>query len=166
MKSNGSGISEKRYRRLQAQGYREFTRMQINNYKHGIRLAYLLCISLVITGLAFNSICILSIAMTVAFFGVVLPYHPFDYLYNHALRHITGLPPIPQRTAQARFACGIATVFLAAIIISFSAQAIITAYVLSAMLIFTATLVITTDICLPSIVFNYCFVKPKAPANG
>lgn len=78
--------------------------------------AYYLCSSLVVLGLVFNKVEILAAAMIIAFFGMIPPYHPFDYLYNYGVRHLINKPKMPHRSNQGRFACGIATAWLAGII--------------------------------------------------
>lgn len=159
MRSNGPSLSDKRFRRFQVQGYRGYTRMQLSNYQLGIRSAYFLCVSIVILGVILENIGILSIAMTISFLGVVLPWHPFDYLYNYAIRFVFRLPPIPRRTNQTRFACGMAFIFLAAAIICFAINYTTVGYILTGTVIALATLVTTTDICIPSMIFNTCILR-------
>jgi hypothetical protein len=44
--------------------------------------------------------------------GALLPFHPFDLLYNYGVRYLTGTRPLPHQGPQRRFACAIATVWL------------------------------------------------------
>ncbi|MDZ7647809.1 MAG: hypothetical protein U5K54_11845 [Cytophagales bacterium] len=87
MKNQDSAISPVRRKRFETQGYFGFTDAELNDFKFGIRFAYYLCGSLVIIGLLTTNMKVLSAAMIIAFFGMLPPYHPFDYLYNYAVRH-------------------------------------------------------------------------------
>ena len=101
-------ISPTTKRRLIVQGYYCYSDKELNDYKYGIRFAYYSCDLLVILGLLLTNSWILAVAMTIAFLGWLLPKHPFDYLYNYAIRYMINKPEIPPRTKQVRFACGIA----------------------------------------------------------
>lgn len=151
-------ISQSRISCIKVQGYDTgFTDEDISIHSVGNRFAYQMCTLLFATGLVLTSIPILLIAAVIAFFGIILPYHPFDYLYNYGVRYLLNRPKLPRRTAQAKFACGIATTSLTAIIILFHASLFIWGYVVGGMLFVVATLVSITDICIPSIIFNFLF---------
>ena len=146
-------------RRLMVQGYNCYSDKELNDYKYGIRFAYYLCDSLVILGLLLTNLWILAIAMTIAFFGWLLPKHPFDYLYNYVIRRIINKPEIPARTNQVRFACGIAAAWLCGTIFLFYYGLNIWGYLAGGLLVSVATLVATTDICIPSMIYNTLFNK-------
>lgn len=97
------------------------------------------------------------IAATAALFLV----HPFDLLYNYGIRHLRKTGPLPKRTAQSRFACGIATVWLVATAIAFQSGALLLGYILGAALTTVGMLVGTTDICIPSIIYNALFGRSR-----
>jgi hypothetical protein len=118
-----------------------------------------------ILGLLLTNPWILTIIMTIAFFGVLLPYHPFDYLYNYGIRHIINKPPIPPRTNQVKFACGIASVWLFGIILLFHYGLYIEGYIAGAIIATIATLVATTDICIPSMIYNALFRREPQKNN-
>lgn len=146
-------------KRLGVQGYSCYSDKEINDYKYGIRFAYYLCDSLVILGLILTNLWILSTAMIIAFMGWLLPKHPFDYLYNYAIRRMINKPEIPTRTKQVRFACGIAAVWLCGTIILFQYGLDFWGYLAGGLLVSVATLVATTDICIPSMIYNVLFVN-------
>ena len=155
-------FSPARRKRLQTQGYTGFTDAELNDFKVGIRLAYYLCGSIVVLGLLFANIKILAVAMTIAFFGSLPPYHPFDYLYNYVIRHLINKPKMPHRSNQGRFACGMATVWLSGVIYLFYVGLTIWAYIAGGILVSIATLVSTTDICIPSMIYNFMFKRNLA----
>jgi hypothetical protein len=161
METKASFISPTCRKRLHVQGYKTFTDKELNDYKFGIRFAYACCITLVAFGLIFQSLTILAIAAVIAFAGAFPPYHPFDHLYNYAVRHLLGKPKIPPRTNQGRFACGIASVWLAITIYLLHNNYIVSGNVLATALLAVGTLVVTTDICIPSIIYNSIFKRTK-----
>jgi len=99
--------------------------------------------------------------MIIAFFGALLPPHPFDYVYNFVIRHLINKPKIPKRTNQTRFACSIATVWLCGTTLLFNYGLTVWGYIAGAIIASVATLVATTDICIPSIIYNFLFKKEK-----
>lgn len=161
MKNQDCLITPTRRKRLESQGYIGFTDAELNNFKFGIRFAYYLCGSLVILGLLLTNLKILSVAMIIAFFGSLPPYHPFDYLYNYVIRHLINKPKMPPRANQGRFACGIATVWLTGTIYLFYIGLNTWGYIAGGILVSIATLVSTMDICIPSMIYNFLFKKKK-----
>ena len=148
-------------KRLETQGYHGFSDQELAIHRFGIRFAYGLCTTLIIIGLILANIPVLIIAMLVAFFGIFPPYHPFDYLYNYLVRHLIKKPKLPPRSNQGRFACGIASVWIASIIYFFYIGLNLWAYILGVVLLIIAILVTTTDFCIPSIIYNFLFKKRK-----
>jgi hypothetical protein len=161
MKNQECLISPVRRKRLETQGYIGFTDSELNDFKFGIRFAYYLCGSIVILGLILSDIKILAAALIIAFFGTLLPYHPFDYLYNYLIRYLFNKPKLPPRANQGRFACGIAVVLLGAIIYFFYSGLNFWGYLVGGILVFTAALVSILDICIPSKIYNILFNKRK-----
>jgi hypothetical protein len=151
-------------RRLQVQGYLNYSDQELNDYKYGIRFAYYMCGSLVVLGLSLTSIKILAAMMAIAFLGSLPPYHPFDYVYNYGVRHFLSKPKIPPRSNQGRFACGLATVWLGAVIYLFYLGLYLWGYIAGGVLVSVAALVSTLDICIPSIIYNFLF-KEKSKSN-
>ena len=94
-----------------------------------------------------------------AYLGAILPRHPFDYIYNHMLRHWLNKPELPPSTNQKRFACGMATPWLAGTIYLFYIGQSLAAYILGGSMIVVSGLVSTTDICIPSIIYNFIYQK-------
>jgi Domain of unknown function (DUF4395) len=159
MKNRDCVISPATRKRLETQGYNGFTDVELNDFKIGIRFAYFLCTALVVLGLLLTNLEILTVAVIIAFLGSVSRRHPFDYLYNNAVRYPINKPKIPHRSIQGRFNCGIATVWLGAIIILFYTGLTAWGYIAGGILVAIATLVSTTDICIPSMIYNFLFRK-------
>jgi hypothetical protein len=155
-------ISPLRISRIKEQGYdTRFTDEEISQHAAGNRFSFQMCTLLFTIGLILTSIPILTIAAIIAFLTVILPYHPFDYLYNHIVRYWLNRPKLPQRTNQAKFACGIASVWLGVIIYLFYNSQFVWGYVLGGILLVVALLVSTVDFCIPSLIYNKLFRKRK-----
>ena len=155
-------ISSVRISRIKVQGYDTvFTDEEISIHSVGNRFAYQMCTLLFITGLVLTSIPVLTVAAIIAFFTVILPYHPFDYLYNYIIRHWFNRPKLPRRTNQAKFACGIASIWLGFIIYLFHHSQFAGGYALGGILLVIALLVSIIDFCIPSLIYNKLFRKRK-----
>ena len=158
---NNCLIHPARISRIKEQGFNPntFTDEQISIHSIGNRFAFQMCTLLFVTGLVLNSIPILATAAGIAFLGLILPFHPFDLLYNFGVRHLFNRPKFPPRSAQAKFACGIASVWLGAIIFLVYSSLLTWAYVLGGVLFGVAFLVSVFDKCIPSVIYNFLFVK-------
>jgi hypothetical protein len=123
------------------------------------RMAYFLCALLAGVGTVLASPTILFSLTVVSAPAALLPFHPFDLIYNHGVRHLRNTGPLPKRRAQGRFACGIATLWLVATGIAFGAGQNVLGYLLGGSLTAVGLLVGTTDICIPSMIYNALFVR-------
>lgn len=150
-------ISSRRLHSLRVQGYRDYTDANISELSFGIRFAYYLCSFFVLLGLITANIQILMAMMMVSLFGVILPNHPFDYIYNILLSKPLNKPKLPRRSKQLKFACIVATIWLATTIYLFYSNLTLTGYVSGGALFSVAFLVSTTDICIPSMIYNFIF---------
>lgn len=147
-------VSSKTLWRLQVQGYAGYSPEELAQIRFGNRFAYVACGTIVALGVYFVHIPTLAIIIAVAFLGVVLPYHPFDYIYNYLLRFFILKPALPRRALQIKFACVIATIWLLATLYLFQTGDILAGQILGGLLVGVAYLVGFTDICLPSIIYN------------
>lgn len=124
--------------------------------QYGIRFSYPLYISLVTLGIFLVNPYILSIAALIAFFGVILPMHPFDYIYNYGVTKLIGTNQIPGRGSESQVSSSVSLVFnlivIASIIfeirLNYGVMALI--YVLTS-IFFIATLLLTNDFSFYSI---------------
>ena len=157
METNQCNLSMVRINRLKAQGYFNYTDNEIAELAYGNRFAFIICSTFVGIGVATANIPILFAMMLVAFGGVILPYHPFDYIYNHVVRRVLSKPKLPPRSMQLKFACIIATLWLGATIYFFYNSYVIAGYVAGALLFLVAFIVSTTDFCIPSMIYNFLF---------
>lgn len=150
-------LSETRICRLKAQGYLNYSDSEISELAFGHRFAFIICGSIVALGVATANIPILAAMTLVAFGGVILPYHPFDYLYNYGLRWMMNKPKLPPRSKQLKFTCAVATAWLLGTVFLFYSNHMVAGYIAGGLLFTVAFIVSTTDFCIPSTIYNFIF---------
>ena len=155
-------LSPTRISRMKAQGYVHQTNEQLSALAFGNRFAYRICTVVLAIGVAKASVPVLSLMMVIAFLGIVLENHPFDYIYNLLLAKRMNKPQLPRRSKQLKFACMIATMWITVTIYLFFAEFTIVGYVMGSMLVVVASLVATVDFCIPSIAYNALYGGKKA----
>ncbi len=148
--------------RLDVQGYTHVDRRTLATVEPWLRWSPALCTAIIVIGTAFASPWVLWGLIPFATLGAVFPRHPFDLLYNHGVRPLTRTPPLPPHGAPRRFACGLASAWLAATGATFAMDAAAAGYVLGGLLAGVGTLVATTHACIPSLVYGFLFGPPPA----
>ena len=160
-------LEAKRLGRLDVQGFDTVDEELLAEVAPWLRLAFGLCAALAIVGTALASTPLLLTLAAVAFLAGVLPVHPFDLIYNHGIRHLTGTRPLPKRGPPSRFACGVGALWLIVTVGAFDSPYPIAGYVLGFTLASVAILVSTMDICIPSMIFRAIWGGPvPRPANA
>ena len=159
MNTNKMKLSTARINRLRMQGYASQGNEQLADLAFAIRFPYRACVVLLLPGVALANIPLLSIMMVIAFFGIVLPNHPFDYIYNYLLRKWMNKPQLPPRTIQLKFACMMATPWIGATIYLFHTNLMLAGYILGGSLIVIALFPSTIDLCIPSLIYKALFGK-------
>jgi hypothetical protein len=144
-------------RRLEAQGFRGLDDAALAEIGPWLRWSPALCALFMALGTILASPPVLWSLAVIALLGAIFPAHPFDVLYNQVIRRLTGTRPLPHHAVQRRFACGVATVWLAGTGLAFQQGATVVGYVLGGTLTAVATLVATTHFCIPSLVYNKLF---------
>lgn len=147
-------LSPSTVQRLQIQGFGPVDEMWLAEVAPWLRWSPALCAIFAALGTVMASPSILFALAGTAFLGAVLPFHPFDLIYNYGIRFLVGKRPLPPNGAPRRFACGIATVWLIATASLFAVGEMGMGYALGTMFVAVAGLVSTTDICIPSLLFN------------
>ena len=149
-----SNLRAKRLHRLDVQGFDTVDEDLLAQVAPWLRLAFGLCATLAIVGTALASTPILLALAGIAFVAALSPVHPFDLIYNHGIRRLTGTPPLPKRGPPSRFACGVGALWLIVTVGAFDAGWTIVGYALGFTLASVAILVSTMDICIPSMIFR------------
>jgi len=151
------GLSSKRLYNLRVQGYSNYTDSKLSELAFGNRFAYSVCTLFLLIGIGLSNIPILSTLLIISLFGVILPNHPFDYIYNRLWAPLLNKPILPPRSKQLKFACLVSVLWLALTIYLFYTGRNLAGYIWGGLQFPIALLVSTMDICIPSIVYNYLF---------
>lgn len=134
---------------LETQGY-GLSAEETRALRVGLRFPTALCLALVITGLALESALMVALLVPVGAVAGWTSRHPFDLIWNHGLRHVTGAPELPTNPTRRRHAFKLATFWLAAVAVLFAVGATTAALVLGGVLVAVCTLVTVTNFCIPS----------------
>jgi uncharacterized protein DUF4395 len=127
----------------------------------GLRFAPLLCFAGIAAGTVLASPALLfGMAVTAFLGGFVTRKHPFDHLYDIAVRPLFGGPTVPDSPPPRRFACQLATPWIVAIAVAFMAGTTVVAWALAAPLLLVAAGVATTNWCLPSFIYGLLHGRP------
>ena len=150
--------------RLEAQGFCGLDDATLGELAPWLRWSPALCTLFMILGVVMESPVVLWSLAAIAFLGALLPFHPFDLLYNYGARYITGTRPLPHHGPQRRFACTIAAAWLLGTGWAFYAGADMIGYALGVPLILVAGLVSVTHFCIPSLIYNSLIsrIRPKS----
>lgn len=154
-------LSATKRRRLNVQGFCDVNDAALGDVAPWLRMAFGMCALMAGAGTVLASPTILWILTPIAALGALTPVHPFDLIYNYGIRYLRHTGPLPKRRAQNRFACGVATVWLAATAWAFQSGALTVGYTLGGVMTGIAVLVSTTDICIPSMVYNALFSRSR-----
>ena len=153
-------LGAKRLYRLDVQGFDRIDENVLARVAPWLRLAFGLCAILAIVGTALASTPILLTLAAIAFLAAVLPVHPFDLIYNHGIRRLTGTPPLPRRGPPSRFACGVGALWLIVTVGAFDSSFPTVGYALGYTLASVVILLSTTDICITSMLFRAVLGSP------
>lgn len=113
-----------------------------------------LCAVLAAVATALDSAPLTILLAVTALLGALFPHHPFDLVYNVGVRRLTRTAPLPPNRMPRRFACGVATVWLAGTAWAFAAGFLVTGRVLGAMFVVIALIPALTHFCVPSFLFH------------
>jgi len=116
----------------------------------GLRFSTGACLALVVLALVVESAPLVFALSTVGVVAGFSARHPFDHIWNHAVRHIIGSPVLPPNPARRRHAFKIATVWLLVVGTLLAGGATTAGLVLGGLLVAACTTVTATNFCIPS----------------
>src|SRR5919197_1033069 len=96
---------------LATQGYC-LTADEARRLRVGLRFPTALCLALAITALALQSALFVALLVPVGLVAGWTARHPFDHIWNHGLRHLTGAPALPPNPVRRRHSFKLATFWL------------------------------------------------------
>jgi hypothetical protein len=140
--------------RLEAQGFCGLDDATLEQLAPWIRWTYALGTLVTAVGVVLTSPGVLWTLAAITSVGIILPFHPFDLLYNHGMRHLTGTGPFPNSGPQRRFVFVVACVWLIATGWAFSVGADVAGIALGIALILVGALASVTNFCIPSFIYN------------
>jgi hypothetical protein len=120
----------------------------------GLRFSTGGCLALVVAGLVLESALFFVVLVGIGVIAGFTSRHPFDHVWNNAVRHVVGGPALPPNPRRRRDAFKVATVWLALVAVLFAAGANTAALVMGGLLIAACTTVTVTNLCLPSEVLS------------
>ena len=147
-------LSPTRRHLLDIQGFDYVDDVTLARTQRWIRFAPAACAAVAAAGTVLAASWMLWSLAVIAAAGAILPFHPFDLIYNLFVRRFSGGPSLPENRAPRRFACGLASAWLVVTGGLFAAGYGLAGYVLGASLAGVATLVATTHICIPSMIYR------------
>ncbi len=156
-----STISKTTRRRIEAQGYLGLNDATLAKVGPWLRFSPAICMVWIAIATYYESVPGLLALVPFAALGAILPWHPFDAIYNYGIRHILGTPLLPRANAPRKFACKVAVVWLIAISWAFYSGATLLGYILGGSLAFAAAVPTFTDFCIPSFFYGLIFGKPE-----
>ena len=140
--------------RLEIQGFVGLSDEEVRKFNYWLRTAPAICLVWIVVGVINGSPLILSMLVPFELLGGITKGHPFDVIYNHGIRHILGLPVLPEYGTPRRFAFGMASTMTAitATLLGFGLNAF--AYILGGMMILVASLQVATGLCGPALIYR------------
>ena len=140
--------------RLEAQGFCDLDEASLAELAPWLRWSPALCTLVMILGVAMESPIVLWSLAVIALLGALLPFHPFDLIYNYGVRHLMRTRSLPHHGPQRRFACAMAAAWLLGTGWAFYVGSELIGYSLGVPLILVAGLVSVTHFCIPSLIYN------------
>jgi hypothetical protein len=137
------------HRNLETQGYR-LTGEEARRQGAGLRFPTAVCLALVTVAVLLQSPAALLALAAVGGFAGFGRRHPFDHLWNRAVRHLVGAPEVPPTPRRRRHAFKLATAWLLLLAGLFAAGADTIAFVLAGLLLATCGVVTVFNFCVPS----------------
>lgn len=116
----------------------------------GLRFSTGVCLSLVVVALALDSPAMVFALSAVGLVAGFSSRHPFDYVWNHAVRHVVGGPALPANPSRRRHAFKLAAAWLFVVGALLATGATAAALVLGGLLVAACSTVTATNLCLPS----------------
>jgi hypothetical protein len=116
----------------------------------GLRFSTGLCLSLIVVALALQSPAMIFAVSGIGLIAGFGARHPFDLIWNHGIRHLSGAPELPPNPTPRRHAFKLATVWLLAVGLLFAFGQPTAALILGGVMVAVCGLVSTTNFCVPS----------------
>jgi hypothetical protein len=127
----------------------------------GLRFPTALCLALVVAGLALESALLIAVLVPVGAVAGWSARHPFDHIWNGAVRHLFDAPELPPNPTRRRHAFKLATVWLAGVAALFAIGATTAGLIFGGVLVSVCSLVTVTNFCIPSTMLAWWAVRRR-----
>jgi hypothetical protein len=148
---------------LDVQGYC-LTAEESRALRWGLRFPTALCLVLAVTGIALQSAVLIVALVPIGALAGWTPRHPFDLIWNHGFRRLTGARELPPNPIPRRHAFKLATVWLLAVGLLFTFGQPTAALAAGAVMVAVCGLVTTTNFCIPSTLLGFWWRLRGTPA--
>ena len=150
-------------KRLEIQGFIGLSDDEVRMFNYWLRLAPAICLAWIVLGVSSGSGLILGLLIPFELLGAITKGHPFDLIYNHAIRHWFGLPKLPEYGVPRRFAFLMASMMTGITATLFALGISNVPYFLGGMMMLVASLQVVTGLCGPALIYRLLF-DPIRPA--
>jgi hypothetical protein len=130
----------------------------------GLRFSTAACLPLVIVALALRAPAMVFALAAIGLVAGFSAHHPFDHLWNGAVRHLFAAPKLPPNPLRRRDAFKVGTVWLALVGGLLAVGWATAALALGGLLVAACATVTATNLCLPSEMFAW-LERRRAAAN-
>ena len=136
-------------RNLSTQGYclgeTERRRLRV-----ALRFSTGTCLALVVVALALESAPMIFVLSAIGLVAGITPRHPFDLVWNHAVRHLTRSAALPPNPPRRQHAFKVGTAWLLVVGALLAAGLTTASLVLGGLLVAACATVTLTNLCIPS----------------
>jgi len=136
--------------RVEIQGFSGYRRGERASVVPWLRFTPAVSLLALLAGTALASPLLVFLVASAMALGVLLPGHPWDYVYNGVVRRMTRTGPLPRSGWRRRLAFSIATPWLAATACCFHAGAVSAGYVLGVVMATLMLPLATVHLCVVS----------------
>jgi Domain of unknown function (DUF4395) len=150
---HGTALRDWMGRNLTTQGYR-LSAGERRGLWLGLRFPTGACLALVIAGVALESVPILLVASGIGLIAGFTRRHPFDLVWNHAVRHALRMPALPPNPPRRRHGFKLAAGWLLTVAGLFAAGLTTAGVVLGLAMVAACSAVTLFNLCLPSVALS------------
>lgn len=161
-----SQISTTVRERIQAQGFCGLSDAAYAQINYPLRLSPAITMLWVALGTVLASARILWPLVPFTALGAILAGHPFDVLYNHGLRYLTGTRELPRYGSRRRFAFAVAATMTALAAWAFQSAVPLLGYIVGGAIVASTCLQVITGICGPAVLAGRLFGKVACEEPG
>ncbi len=147
--------------RLEAQSILHQSSNTLHELKHWWRFTPTLNWLITLVGIILTSPPILYIQAVLMGVALVLPYHPFDWIYNYGLRKVTRTAPLPKSGQRRKIMFGFACVLIAVLGIWFDVGNYLAGYIQGGIMVLLGGLLMLFNLCVLSEVLAKIFGMPN-----